>query len=176
MKTDSILWLLPVVFMLHDFEEILMGRPWLQQNAGILKARFPWLAKRLLPRVTDLSTNGFALAVAEEFLILSVMTLLAVEWELYALWAGMLLAFLFHLVVHLAQFLVMRRYVPVILTSGPAAIYCIWALVEIHRRGLLDWGQAGIWAAASLGILGLNLVFAHMLADRFDRWLARSFR
>ena len=34
MKIETILYLLPLVFMLHDFEEIVMMKSWLARNAA----------------------------------------------------------------------------------------------------------------------------------------------
>lgn len=33
--------LLPILFMVHDFEEIIMFEPWLAKNRAELKRRFP---------------------------------------------------------------------------------------------------------------------------------------
>jgi hypothetical protein len=49
--------------------------------------RFPSLATRVLPHLERLSTSSLALAVAEEFLLLSAVTYFAVEYRLYAGWA-----------------------------------------------------------------------------------------
>lgn len=173
MKTESILWLLPVVFMIHDFEEIVMMKPWAARNVGGLQRRFPRLASRLVPAIGRLSTGGFAVAVAEEFLLLSALTLLAVEYNLFALWTGLLLAFFVHLLVHVGQFLVFRRYVPVIFTSLPAAVYCVVAARELTAKGLVDWGTAVLWGIGCLALVGLNLFLALQLGARFDSWASR---
>jgi hypothetical protein len=106
LEWQSVMWLLPVVFMLHDFEEIIVLRPWLEREAGYLQQHFPRLATRVLPHFSQLSTSAFALAVAEEFVLLSAVTLFTVEREHYALWAGLVLAFGLHLVFHIVQFAV----------------------------------------------------------------------
>ena len=134
MKTDTILWLLPIIFMLHDFEEIIMTKPWLTRNAGRLRQKYPRIAARLLPHFSGLSTSAFALAVAEEFVLLSVLTLFAAEYKLYALWAGVTIGFFLHLLAHAVQFLALRCYVPVILTSLPAGMYSLAALFTLNAR------------------------------------------
>jgi hypothetical protein len=122
LKIENLMWLLPVIFMLHDFEEIIMMRPWIDRNAVFLRERFPRLADYMLGHLEKLSTPSFALAVAEEFMILVAVTYLAVEHGWYAVWGGLLLAFFAHIIVHLVQFLAIRRYAPMIITSVPAAI------------------------------------------------------
>lgn len=171
LKTETVMWLLPIVFMFHDLEEIIMAKPWLAGNADALRRRFPRLASRLLPHFEHLSTSAFALAVAEEFVILTGITLLAVEFRLYALWGGVLVAFFIHLVVHVAQFGVYRGYVPAAITSVPAGVYCVAALYALSARGHWAWPEVARWAAVGAVALVVNLAFAHSLASRFQRWL-----
>jgi len=171
MKTETIMWLFPIVFMIHDFEEIIMMSPWVKKNAGFLAHRFPLMAARMLPHLEGLSTSSFALAVALMFLIVSAVTLICVEFGLYALWAGALIGFFVHLVVHVGQFLVVGRYVPVVITSLVTAPYCIWALIVIDSRHPLPVGETIIWTAATVVVIAVALPLAHILAGRFQRWL-----
>ncbi|MBN2223834.1 MAG: HXXEE domain-containing protein [Deltaproteobacteria bacterium] len=175
MKTETIMWLLPIVFMIHDFEEVIMFKPWIDKNAGFLKKNFPRLAARMLPDMEGLSTSSFALAVALMFLIVSTATLIAVEFGLYALWAGALIGYFVHLIIHLGQFVVFRRYVPVVITSFVTAPYCVWALVVINNRHPLPAGPTLFWSGAALVVIAGALFFVHALAARFERWLKVSY-
>lgn len=178
MKTDTVLWLLPVVFMLHDFEEILMTRAWLRKNSADLRARFSGgraaaLAERFLARQEQLSTAAFALAVAVEFAALSGFTALAAELRLYSAWAGVLLIFFLHLLMHIGQWIALRRYVPTVLTSLAACAYCIPALFyAAHPLGV---SAAALLPAALAALVAVLAVFilALRLAARFERWLQR---
>ena len=42
---------LPLVFMLHDFEELIGFQPWLRANRAALLQRFPRLAPRLVAQL-----------------------------------------------------------------------------------------------------------------------------
>jgi hypothetical protein len=174
-KIETLMWLLPIVFMFHDFEEIIMFKPWLGANGAALAKRFPSWASRALAGRSKISTSAFALAVAEEFLVLSALTLLAVELELYSFWAGMLLGFFIHLLVHAGQFAIYRGYVPVILTSLPSGIYCLIALHDLNVYQPLDWKLVAIWTLASLIIIGANLALALNLSVKFETWLGKNF-
>jgi hypothetical protein len=171
MRLETIMWLLPVFFMIHDFEEIIMMRAWLERNAPELRLRFPTMGRRILPGMEKLSASAFALAVAEEFIILSVLTLISVELSLFALWAGILLAFFAHLIMHVIQWGVYKKYVPVIITCIPAGIYCIFALTSVSARVTLNWWQVLAWTLVCLVVAAANLFFAHGLAQRFQAWL-----
>jgi hypothetical protein len=174
-KIETLMWLLPIVFMFHDFEEIIMFKPWLGTNRAKLEKRFPNWAARVLSGHDKISTSSFALAVAEEFLILSVLTLIAVEFELYSFWAGMMLGFFIHLLAHVGQFVIYRGYVPVILTSLPSAIYCLVALHDLNFHQPLDWNQVALWTLACTVIISTNLVLALGMAVKFEVLLNKKF-
>jgi hypothetical protein len=36
MKIETLMWLLPIIFMFHDFEEIIMMKIWLKKNLPVL--------------------------------------------------------------------------------------------------------------------------------------------
>ncbi len=169
MKIETWMWLLPVVFMLHDFEEIIFTFGWLRRNAAELQTRLPARLGRVIEGQKNLSPAAFSLAVAEEFVVLSGLTLLAVERGWYDFWAGMLIAFGLHLLVHLGQWAVLRRFMPMILTSLPALAYCVFALQALNRAGLLTRPGTLLWSVIGVGIVAANLVFALWLARQFDR-------
>ncbi len=174
MKIENLMWLLPVVFMLHDFEEIIMMRPWVDRNAGFLRERFPRLADRILGQYEKLSTSSFALAVAEEFVIITAVTFLAVENNWYAAWGGMLLGFFAHIIVHLVQFLAVKRYAPMIITSIPAAIYCIYAVNYLLTAGHTTWSALWPWTLFFIAFIAVNILLIHRLAARFEEWLRKT--
>jgi hypothetical protein len=174
-KIETLMWLLPVVFMLHDFEEIIMIKPWMNHHAPELQERFPRLAARFLTHFDRISTSSLALAVAEEFILLTLWTLVTVERGLYSVWAGVLLGFFIHLVVHLVQFIVYRGYVPAIITSALASLYCLGALYWLHASGSLIWSQVIAWTVIAVIVIVVNLILAHGLAARFERYLREQF-
>ncbi len=175
MKTETVMWLFPIVFMIHDFEEIIMMSPWVKANAEFLTRRFPRMAARMLPHFDKLSTSSFALGVTAMFLMVSAVTLISVELDLYALWAGAVIGYFVHLAIHVGQFLTARRYVPVVLTSVITAPYCVWALFVINQRHPLPAPETLAWTAAAVVIIGVSVPLAHILAARFQGWLERVY-
>lgn len=116
--------LLPPVFILHELEEILLYPTWTRRHQEMLLRRVPLLRGKL----PFLQSPAFVLAVAEQLLIISGLTLatLCTGHTLYALFA--LWAFALHLLPHLAQPLLLRRYVPATISSLWALPYCIYTL------------------------------------------------
>jgi hypothetical protein len=170
LSIPSLMWLLPIVFMVHDLEEVVMMQPWYRKNGQFLKVRFP----RLMPAISrtgTMSTPAFALAAGEEFVALSAITLVCVEYGLYDVWAGFLLGFFIHLVYHVGSFFVIRRYVPYIITSVLAGIYSALALIVLNDGGYLAWDRAAVWTAVAIVLIIVNFVLAVGMAERFDKWL-----
>ena len=174
MKIENLMWLLPVVFMLHDFEEIIMMRPWIDRNSVFLHEKFPRLSDRILGHYEKLSTSSFSLAVAEEFIIITAVTFLAVEHGWYSAWAGMLLGFFAHIIVHIIQFLALRRYAPMIITSIPSAIYSVYAVNFLLSAGYTTWKALWPWTLFFITFVAVNMLLIHRMASAFEHWLRKS--
>jgi len=166
---STILWLLPIVFMLHDFEEIIFFKPWINKNKNHLAEKFPKISKRFLPRLENLSTSAFALSVAEIFILLSLITLCSVLFDNYVLWLAAFMGFFVHLFIHLGQWLILRRYIPAIGTTFLALVYCVYTLYTLVSNKLFHVSEMVLWTFVGLGLLGINLLFAHKLAEIFDK-------
>ena len=91
----DIIWLFPLLFIFHDLEEIIGFIPWLQRNERLLAKK----ATAILKTHKDLSTEGFALAVAEEFVVVLFVAFFALFYHtrfLYLIWLGGFVAFALH--------------------------------------------------------------------------------
>ena len=174
MNFKTIVWLLPIVFMIHDFEEIIFFKSWISKNKGYLSGKFPKISKQFLKRFDNLSVQAFALAVAEEFVLLSIVTILSVAFDWYLLWLGIFMGFFIHLFVHVIQWIIFRRYIPAIYTSLIALVYCIFSLKFIFENNLFETNQIIFWTFIGFGIMIINLLFAHKLAEYFDRKRKKS--
>ena len=169
MDFKMIVWLLPIVFMFHDFEEIIFFKSWITKNKETLSEKFPKLSKRFFVRFENLSVQAFSLAVAEEFVLLSAITILSIVFESYLLWLGIFMGFFIHLFVHLIQWIVFRKYIPAIYTSVISLIYCFFSLKFILKNNLFEPKEIVIWTFIGFGIVVINLLFAHKLAESFDK-------
>lgn len=176
MKIETMMWLLPIVFMLHDFEEIIMIRPWLDLNRQGLFTRFPRLAKLIFPHYDTISTSSFAFAVMLLFILIAAVTFIAVEYEYYALWIGVYLIFFVHLLVHIISAIVYKKYVPVIITSVLSCIYCVYVAVSFHRFPSLKISSILLWIGLGVVILGLLFPLVMKAAAVFEGYLSRRFQ
>lgn len=164
-----IVWLFPIIFMFHEFEEIIFFKSWIEKNKDDLSERYPKLAKRLLSRIEGLSLPAFTVAVAEEFLLLSIVTVLAVIFNWYLLWLAVFMGYFIHLLVHMVQSCVFRRYIPGIYTTMLSLVYCIYSICFILDNNLFSIAQIIIWTIIGCAIVFVNLIFAHKLAELLDK-------
>lgn len=143
--------ILPIVFMIHDFEEIIMFKPWLTKNREELKRRFPKMERFMAKNsLFDLSTSAFAVAVMHEFLLISAATFVSLYFDDYSVWFAAFMAYFVHLFMHIGQWVLFRKYVPVIITSILTMPYCIYTFLrftEMTDIQLLLWFFAGVVAA-----------------------------
>ncbi|MFA9397854.1 MAG: HXXEE domain-containing protein [Clostridiaceae bacterium] len=164
-----ILWLFPMLFIFHDFEEIIFMKIWIDRNRNYLTERFPSLSKKLLPHFDNITTSSFALGVAEEFIIISIITIISYVTKWYSLWLGLFIAFTFHLVVHCLQTLIVRKYVPSIVTSIICLPICIYIIKNILE--LVTLGTVIMYSIFSLIFMIINLGVIHKLMDVFSNWV-----
>lgn len=164
--------LLPIVFMLHDFEEIIMLRPWLSRNRNELRTRFPHFEAFLTRRgFFDYPTSAFALAVCHEFVLLSALSYGALYTETYTWWFAGFMAFFLHLFVHIGQWIVYRKYVPVIITSILSLPYCIFTFGLFLTSGLLSLPEMLLWSSIGVVAAVLSLPLAFFWASKFNAFL-----
>lgn len=163
------LCLLPIFFMIHDFEEIIFFKPWINKNRAYLRERFPRLSKKFLPRFESLSTSGFALAVAEEFVLLSFITYFSVYINNYYLWFAAFMGFFIHLIMHVVQWIILKRYIPVIITSLISLPYCAYTFIRFLEINIFQVFEIILLTFIGLLLMGINVLFAHKLGEKLDR-------
>ena len=103
-----ILLLFPIIFMIHEFEEIIMIEKWMNKNRSDFDRRFPRIAQRM-NKFMDIDTRNFSIIVAEEFFIVSILTITSVLTNNIIYWYCILTAFSIHLIIHFLQFVIWKK-------------------------------------------------------------------
>lgn len=171
MKPETVMWLLPVMFMLHDFEEIILMRPWGLRFSAILNDRLPAPIRRMSNATLNLSTPAFAFAVMLIYILFAAVTLLCVEFNLYNFWTAILIIYFVHLLLHIGQAIYLRNYVPAVITSVLTGIYSVAALVyAIHHFNLI-WIGVLVDGVIALAAVALALAGIVWLAQRVNTWI-----
>ena len=162
---ETTMLLLPLVYMIHDAGVGRFVVAWARRHEHEIVRCFPRISQYLLPNLRRFTTRGFAFAALEELVLISLFTLLAIKFRLYSFWAGIVLGFFVHLLVHLVQIVFVCRYFPFLLTSAIGTGYCVLAFRLLTAQGALHWGHVSLWALASTIFLALNVKFMHSLAS-----------
>jgi len=161
-----IVWLLPIIFILHDFEEIIFFKPWVHKNGTYIEEQYPFLTK-LVYNFEKLSVAAFSVAVFEEFILLSLVTIIAVLSGYYNLWLALFMAFSIHIIIHIIQWVIIKRYTPAIVTSILVLPYCIYGFMQVI--GIFSPAEIIIWTITGVIIMIANLIFAYHLAAKFNK-------
>jgi hypothetical protein len=170
MSNDTIVWLTVVLFVLHEFQEIIFIKPWVARNSGD-----PRMARHAFMAMKDVSTSAIAMMIGEEFLLFSVFAACAVFAGWYSFFWGFLLLYTAHLVGHIAE---TRQYgwnTPSFLTSVIALPWCVYALYALMHLHLAAPVASAVWAVVFTPVITLNFRFIYWLAPRADAWLSRKY-
>ena len=154
--------LFPLAFIIHDGEEIATQHKWMQTHKETLVHRFPF-AKPMVEHLSGLSTKAFTIAVMEELALILIATICIFAGIPFAteVWAIMFMAFSIHLLIHVGQGIIVRGYVPGLITSVLMLPYAYIGMTNVceifSATELLTYGAVGIVAMVA------NLAFAHWL-------------
>jgi hypothetical protein len=129
------IWLFAIIFMLHDFEEIISVENWARRMEDKVKNGNSKINK-LTWDFWNVNSYSFAKRDVFIFLTMSVITFLKVQYIENTWIAGLFLAFLIfvllHNVAHAVQTLFMKAYTPGLYTSiilvTPYTIYLLFRI------------------------------------------------
>ena len=114
MSRDTIVWLSVVLFMVHEFEEIIFIRPWLSRFRDDPRAR-----RQAFWGFRSFSTPTLAAMIFEEFVLFSLIALVSVVTGYLPLIAGFLIPYALHLLGHVLEALRLRMRTPSAVTAAP---------------------------------------------------------
>jgi hypothetical protein len=160
--------------MFHDFEEIIFFKAWINKNNVYLRERFPKVAEKFLHHFESRSTSGFALSVAEEFVLLSIITYGSIYCGDYHVWFAAFMGFFIHLIIHVVQWFILMRYIPAIISSLISLPYCVYTFIIILKINIFQLIEIILWTFIGLLLVGINILLAHKLGEKFDRWIKNN--
>ncbi|MGG0540838.1 HXXEE domain-containing protein [Priestia aryabhattai] len=133
----NVLWLFVVVFMLHDFEEIITVEKWAKAKEAKIKLQNKWISHKIW-EFWNISPYAFAKRDVFIFLFMSLITFMKVLYlESYwssILFVGFLIFVLVHNLIHLLQTLFIKAYTPGLYTAvllvTPYTAYLLYRLKD----------------------------------------------
>ena len=168
MITNVVYVLFILAFIVHDGEELAVQHKWVMAHGEALSAKIPKL-RHLFNYIRQLNTKAFAIAVFEELVLLIAITACALYGCPYAveLWSAVFMAFSVHLIVHVIQAIVVRGYVPGLVSSIlllPFAYHGMQSICNTFKTSqLLLYGMVGVL------LMLVNLAFAHWLGMKIAK-------
>ncbi len=161
-------WLFPIIFIFHDMEEIIGFGIWLRKNKQILGKKYP----RILKTYKDFSTEGFSLAVYEELALCIAISTIAYFCDIqmiWCMWLGSFIACTLHFVVHMGQSIMMKQYVPAVITSMLCFPISVWIIYKCFLS-IEGFGACEIVCMIiGLVIVAINLKLVQKLIGWFTR-------
>lgn len=164
-----IIWLFPIIFIFHDFEEIIFMEAWIKRNKSYLAEKFPKLFPKFSAHLDKITTSSFALGVAEEFMLINVITITAYFMEWYSLWLGSFIAFILHLLIHCVQTIIVRRYLPLIVTTIISLPVCLYIISQVIV--MFDLSTVVLYSFIGFIIMIVNIIALHKYMDVFTVWI-----
>jgi hypothetical protein len=170
LNTHTLIWLFPIAFMFHDFEEIILFEPWLRKNAAAIKSRIqnrvPAFLVKQIETILTKSTTEFTFPVTLIFALTGIAAFLAVE---YASYDFLLLAsgsFFLHGFMHLGQAIVLRRYVPAMISSALIVIpYGIVLYARLIEEKIVDMPELLGYFLIAIALTIPFILVMHLVGD-----------
>ena len=153
MTSVQFYFLFPALFMLHELEEII----WMPSFVKKLSAQFP--NNRILSYYTPFAFNAIVL---EQFLILLLSLFLSYWFSNYTIYSTIVIAYIYHVFGHLIQTVVIRKYVPGLLTGIFTSLFSLFYLknnVPIN----LYW-----YSFITLSLILVNLVLSFIILHKIS--------
>lgn len=120
MDLHSFFLLFPSIFMLHELEEILLFPRFMDRN--------PQLQRRLLSGAfTPFRIN---VIIYQEFILLLIVLGLSIYFESFDFYLTIIIAYIYHVIGHVFQSIILRQYIPGVLSGIITAGYCTYQIYD----------------------------------------------
>ena len=153
MTSVQFYFLFPSLFMLHELEEIV----WMPSFVKKISAQFP--DNLILSYYTPFAFNAIVL---EQFLILLLSLFLSYWFNNYTIYATIVIAYIYHVFGHLIQTVVIRKYVPGLLTGILTSLFSLCNLK--NEFPIILYG----YSIFTLLVIILNLVVSFMILHKIS--------
>lgn len=167
---NAIVWLFPILFMIHDFEEIILVNAWREKY----KCYLDTCTMKKKPFADFESTASFSIGVEIIFLSFSLISLLSIVFNNYYIWYGAFFFVTLHFIApHLYLTLKFKHYVPGVITGIlflPLSIYILYTATLILRYSLTEI----IFSCAACSLLAYSIyVFLHSIEKKLENRLRK---
>ena len=153
MTSVQFYFLFPSLFMLHELEEIV----WMPSFVKKISIQYP--NNRILTYYTPFAFNAIVL---EQFLFLLLSLFLSYQFSNYTIYATIVIAYIYHVLGHLVQTIVIQKYVPGLLTGILTSGFTLCNLKNEFPIKLYGY------SLFTLLVIILNLVVSFMILNKIS--------
>ena len=153
MSSVQFYFLFPSLFMLHELEEIV----WTPSFVKKISIQYP--NNRILSYYTPFAFNAIVL---EQFLFLLLSLFLSYQFSNYTIYATIVIAYIYHVLGHLVQTIVIQKYVPGLLTGILTSGFTLCNLKNEFPIKLYGY------SLFTLLVIILNLVVSFMILNKIS--------
>ncbi len=172
--THTLVWLFPIVFMFHDFEEILLWELWLSKNSSEIKKRVPAFLAKQVDTIVGKSTAQFSFPVFLIFSLTVLSSFLATEYKSYGFFLMASGAFSLHGFMHIGQSIALRRYIPAIFTSALIVVpYGLILYQRLINEGIVDLPRLLIYFVLAVVLIIPLILVMHKAGDYLYKKMVR---
>lgn len=163
LELSHLIWLFLVVFMFHDFEEIVMVEGWVRAKKARIRQVVPPSLMKLMAPSFSMTTAQFSVAVACIFAVLSAAVILTVTTLSVGTYLPFFLVCLhvmfLHVFMHIGHAVLLRTYTPGVVTAVALVLpYSIYTYFRLFEAGLVDWPF--IWSTLPYSLLIIPVLYA----------------
>ncbi len=155
---------LPIVYILHDLEELLMRKRWEKEHFDEMLVKCPVFTS-LVTTIKNLSQIKYTIVILEQLLFLIIVVIMAVYSDPVPMYA-LIWGFGIHSVLqHILAGIIFRTYFPGLVTSVLLLPYFLYVYSELLNRYSIF--ENIVMAVCGLSVIILNLFLMYWLMKKF---------
>ena len=155
MDLYSFFLLFPSIFMLHELEEILLFPRFMDRN--------PQLQRRLLSGAfTSFRINAI---IYQEFILLLIILGLSIYFESFDFYLTIIIAYIYHVIGHVFQSIILRQYIPGVLSGIITAGYCTYQIYDAVSANYMLLAYSFV----TLLIIFVNIAVSFKMLQRIQK-------
>jgi hypothetical protein len=172
LDVQTLIWLFPIMFVLHDLEEIIMIEKWMKKHSEVIREKLPSKMADRVMKQFSMSTAQFAVSVLVIFLFVGSSTYMASQFLHQGPLANIhfftvcILVFFLHAFAHIGQSVFFRSITPGVITSIVIVLpYCIVLLNALLQNQVITWSTMWFSLPFTLFVFPI-LLAAHWMGKK----------
>lgn len=150
-------WVLPILFILHDFEEMICVPLWKKRHSQILDN----MSNPFFGKVTN--GQAFSVGVLEEMLILIIISIYCNLSNDYNVYLSFVIIYTLHFAMHYRMCFSIKSYVPGVVSASIQLPFLIWLIMSYWSLSQISILKLLLYLIPSFLIAFINLFLMHKI-------------